>query len=308
MRTKPQILFASSRMLIGLTFIVSGLTKGLDLFSTSLKVQEYFEALGLSPNGGLPYITACLLIATELFLGMLMTFGILKNVAVKAVSALTLFFLVLTSYMYIGNLMQDCGCFGGIFSLTIKDTIFKNAALLILCGIALMEKSHCQESPKRCIVPLILSCSTGFYGLFVQPLYDTSPYHVGRPVSIEDWDIEPFASNNDLQISLHEKIKKANSFVFIIVRDMENANESKLKVVVNQINKLTLTNKDNVMLLTSTPLKNIKEREFHHIHIGNIDNSLSRKIIQSNLGFVILKGGVIENKWQQNSLGLQTFH
>lgn len=162
MRTKPQILFASSRMLIGLTFIVSGLTKGLDLFSTSLKVQEYFEALGLSPNGGLPYITACLLIATELFLGMLMTFGILKNVAVK--------------------------------------------------------------------------------------------------------------------------------------------------VVVNQINKLTLTNKDNVMLLTSTPLKNIKERELHHIHIGNIDNSLSRKIIQSNLGFIILKGGVIEDKWQQNSLGLQKFH
>ena len=292
----------------GLTFIVSGLTKSLDIFDTSLKIQEYFGALNILTYNWLYDIMASALITIELSVGLLLTLGSFVKTAIRMSFALILFFTVLTFYIYNSNNMQECGCFGGVFSFTIKETLFKNIILLLVCVMAFGEKRHCKKRKTLYTVILFaISFVGGFYGLFMQPLYDTSAYRVGKAITNEELDVEIDEESRMKHYFKTNKINRDEPYIaLIIVRDLNKTNTNKIKDIEEKIRGTVSINRNDIILLTSTPLNNI-EKSMPFISIGNIDYNLSKEIIQSNLGVVILKGGVIRSKWQQNSLFLQKF-
>lgn len=308
MKANIPIICQSARILAGLTFVISGLTKSLNIFDTSLKVQEYFEALNMLTYNWLYDIIAGTLITIELSVGLLLTFGLFVKKTIKVSFALILFFTVLTFYTYNSNYIQECGCFGQVFSLTIKETLFKNIILLFVCTVALCAKSYYKKHEiLYTVISFAISFAGGFYGLFIQPLYDTSAYRIGKAITNEELDVEIEEVDSMRQYFKKEKINEEKSYIaLIIVRDLNNINKNKIKDIEEKIRKKAYINRGDIILLTSTPLNSI-EKSMHFICIGNIDNNLSKKIIQSNLGVIILKGGVIRNKWQQNSLFLQKF-
>ena len=308
MATNAPIICSLARVLTGLTFVISGLTKSLNLFSTSLKVQEYFEAVNVSAYNWMYDIMASTLITTEIALGLLLTFGFFAKTAIRTSFALISFFLILTFYMYIGNNMQECGCFGGIFSLTIKETLFKNIFLLLVCAIALNEKAYYKKrATSYTIISFAISIVGGFYGLFMQPLYDTSAYTVGKTIMGEEMDVEFVEGNGERPSLAANKIHETEHYTaLIIVRDLKSTYEKEIKDIEEKIRRKRIVSKNDVILITSTPPSNI-EKPMRFLKIGNIDYNLSKEIIQSNLGVIILKGGKIKSKWQQNSLSLQRF-
>ena len=81
------------RLLIALTFILSGFVKAIDPLGTQYKIDDYLEAVGLAGMlpGWLTLTTSVALSATEFTLGILLLFAIRRRLA----SRLALVFMVL---------------------------------------------------------------------------------------------------------------------------------------------------------------------------------------------------------------------
>ena len=117
------------RVLVGLTFIVSGAAK---LFP--IEPFEYiFIELGVSNWLLVPFI-ARFVIAFELFIGASILFDIwLKNKVYYLAQGSLIFFTSYLVYLFItkGNDV-DCGCFGSLIQLTPIESIIKNIVLIVM--------------------------------------------------------------------------------------------------------------------------------------------------------------------------------
>lgn len=146
------------RILVGSTFLVSGLIKANDPLGFSYKLEEYFAESALNMPYLEPYALALAILACmgEVILGYAVLFGGKIKVASWALLILTLFFGWLTAYtatcdpngtyeaMVAGELVEkrvtcvtDCGCFGDAMkgslgrSLTPWESFWKDLILLL---------------------------------------------------------------------------------------------------------------------------------------------------------------------------------
>ncbi|HMN06005.1 MAG TPA: DoxX family protein [Flavobacteriales bacterium] len=147
-----------SRILVGATFIISGLIKANDPLGFSYKLEEYFAESALGLPGLMPYalylaILACL---AEVVLGFAVLVGGRMKLATWSLLGLTLFFGWLTAYtatcdpfakyevlvngvaeMRDVTCVTDCGCFGDAMkgslgrSLTPWESFSKDMILLV---------------------------------------------------------------------------------------------------------------------------------------------------------------------------------
>ena len=146
------------RILVGATFIISGLIKANDPIGFSIKLNEYFEASAL----GLPFLEpfslflAVLACLAEVVLGFAVLVGGRMKLATWALLLLTLFFGWLTAYTATCDpqakyetiingeqvlrdvtCVTDCGCFGDAMkgslgrSMTPWESFSKDMALLV---------------------------------------------------------------------------------------------------------------------------------------------------------------------------------
>ena len=125
-----------SRLIIGITFILSGFLKAVDPTGSALKIDEYLKAFHL---GGLDFISmpaGILLSAAEFLIGVCIFKGIMMRLFSKITLGFVSFFTLLTLYSALFNPVQDCGCFGEAFHLTNWETFFKNVVLLV-CALVI---------------------------------------------------------------------------------------------------------------------------------------------------------------------------
>lgn len=199
--------------------------------------------------------------------------------------------------------MQECGCFGSLFSMSIKETLFKNLTLTLVSGIMLREK----QNHERCktgsfYVFLVVATVLGFYGLFLQPMHDTSSYSVGQVLTKEELGID---FNRGHNISSSPIDNKEDISVLIIMRNFEKSEMDYVRKIRKELSKRYRINDNSLFLLTATPLKEVAEVSKNK-NVYNIDYNFSKKIIHANIGVIILEGNIIKSKWQQNSLHLQS--
>lgn len=143
------------RILLGLVFIFSGLTK---LFPI-----EYFEVL-LVKNHILnwflaPYI-ARLFIGLELTIGILLILGTrIKFTLYMAISLLLVFTgYLLWSYIFQGN-SENCGCFGTFLIMSPLEAIIKNVVMIGIGVVLFVSKTQNGfEVPLSTICLVTLSC------------------------------------------------------------------------------------------------------------------------------------------------------
>ncbi|WP_297251052.1 MauE/DoxX family redox-associated membrane protein [uncultured Prevotella sp.] len=302
MKSMPPQIYTYARLFVGIAFAISGIAKSLDIFSSSLKVQEYFEVFNTTVYGGVYDIIAGGLVTVEILLGLLLILGIFKRLVAKISFAVMVFFLLLTLYVYVNNSMQECGCFGDVFSMSIKETCLKNIILTLACGIMLCEsKKNGGRKIGSFSVCLVIAVVLGFYGLFVQPIHNASPYSVGHVLTKEELGID---SNWGYNMSLSSKNDQEDISVLIIMRNFEKREICYIRKIEEELCKRYRINDNGIFLLTATPLKEITECAKNK-NIYNIDYNFSKKIIHANVGVVVLKGNIIQSKWQQNFLHLQ---
>lgn len=106
----PNILITFVQDFVGALFIFSGFVKAVDPLGTGYKMHEYFEAFageGFRPFweylAGFSTFMAVVMIALELFVGLMLIIGWRPRLTVGIVWLLTLFFTFLTGYTYLSG-------------------------------------------------------------------------------------------------------------------------------------------------------------------------------------------------------------
>ncbi|MDE5627704.1 MAG: DoxX family membrane protein, partial [Candidatus Amulumruptor sp.] len=66
---------AAARIIIGAVFIISGLSKGIDLWGTVFKIEDYLHVWGMHQPRTIVFMGALLLSGTEFLLGALLLLG-----------------------------------------------------------------------------------------------------------------------------------------------------------------------------------------------------------------------------------------
>lgn len=191
------------RVLVALTFILSGFVKAVDPIGTQYKINDYLEAWGLLRYVPL-YATLALsvaLSAVEFCLGVMLLFAIRRRMVSRLLLAIMLVLTPLTLWLAVANPISDCGCFGDAVKLTNWQTFWKNAALLAAVAVIAhrpLYMGRFVSEPNQWIVcnytALFILAISG-YSLYTLPVFDFRPYHIGADIrkgmEIPDGAAEP---------------------------------------------------------------------------------------------------------------------
>ena len=132
----PNILITFLQDFVGAFFIFSGFVKAVDPLGTSYKMKEYFEAFGA--EGMRPmweYIAnystffAIVMIAAELFIGLMLIIGWKPRFTIGIFWLLTLFFTFLTGYTYLSG-----------YCITKQFMLLSALSILLFAAAAFPEK------------------------------------------------------------------------------------------------------------------------------------------------------------------------
>lgn len=181
------LLVNGCRMLLAVTFVLSGIVKLIDATGTQYKIADYAQMMGLEqmlPSTVALLLAVCLALL-EFYLGISMLFGVNRRVAPRLVVAMLLLFTPVTFYLALTDATPDCGCFGDAWKLTNWQTFWKNVVLL---AAAVYVAMHSRQVSRLIMVGnqwLVSLYSQVFAFVFVcvnlygLPLIDFRPYHIG---------------------------------------------------------------------------------------------------------------------------------
>lgn len=173
------------RILIGGTFIISGLTKMIDVWGFTYKIEQYLNVWGWDVTRPIVVIAAMTISAIEFVLGCMMATGSYKKSSPWIATIIMIFMLPLSAYIMIANPVDNCGCFGDYLVISNFATFCKNLAITIgLIYLCIFNKRtfgifkpYIQWIVATiCYIYILV---IGFVGYNVQPLVDFRSYKVG---------------------------------------------------------------------------------------------------------------------------------
>ncbi|MDE5785184.1 MAG: DoxX family protein [Duncaniella sp.] len=117
------------RLIIGVTFIISGWAKATDPWGTVYKISEYLDVWDMDIPRALVTSVTFLLSAWEFVWGALLLAGTYRRVSVIALLLCMAGMLPLSLYIAVASPVADCGCFGDLFKISNTATFVKNIFL-----------------------------------------------------------------------------------------------------------------------------------------------------------------------------------
>ena len=312
-----------ARLLLALTFILSGFVKAVDPLGTQYKIHDYLAAIGLAsivPDFG-TLASSVILSATEFLLGICLLFAIRRRLVSKIVVVLMTVMTLLTLWLAIDDPVTDCGCFGDALVLTNWQTFWKNVVLL---AAALIVWRYPLDMPRLISEPnqwIVMNYSAFFIlviiagrSLYTLPQFDFRPYHVGTNLR-EGWQrmlegedspyTEFFIESTDEGEDITEAVLGSQGYTFLLVAPhLENANDSQFDRL-NSIYEYCLDNGYQFYCLTASTQRGIgrwQDITGAEYPFCNTDETTLKTVIRSNPGLLLLNDGVIIRKWSHNTL------
>ncbi len=184
------------RIVIGATFIISGLSKMIDVWGFVYKIEQYLNVWGWDMTRQLVVISAMTLSSVEFVVGLMLFTGCYKRAASWGAIAIMALMLPLSTYIMIANPVDDCGCFGDFLVISNTATFFKNlaitAGLIYLCIYNKLTFGlfHPYLQWIVATVGYVYIMIIGLVGYNLQPLIDFRPYKVGASLVADDMDSE----------------------------------------------------------------------------------------------------------------------
>ena len=126
-----KILVEFCRILLGTTFVFSGVVKAIDPTGWAIKSGEYLTAFGLTHFSWMEYVLSFNIASIEFTLGICLLLAVYRKLTTLGVLLMMSFMTPLTLYLAIFNPVSDCGCFGDAIILSNWATFFKNVPLLL---------------------------------------------------------------------------------------------------------------------------------------------------------------------------------
>lgn len=174
------------RLLLAVTFIISGFVKADDPYGTVYKMQDYLMVVGISNIPDLALLVAAIVLSfIEFTMGISMLFGINRKPTARLSAMFMAIMTLLTAYIYIFNPVEDCGCFGDAIILTNGQTFAKNIVLLIAAIIVtkwhalLIELVSDNTKWLVSIISMVYLPAFAIHCIINLPLFDFRPYKIG---------------------------------------------------------------------------------------------------------------------------------
>ena len=179
-----------ARWFVGLVFVFSSLTKGVDPMGTTFKVQEYMTAWsvgGFTFEWALPLAGALsvALICAEFLVGILLITNAYRRLSAWLLVLMMLFFTVTTFIDALTNKVTDCGCFGDAVKLTNWQTFWKNVVLDVpTLWIFLTQKLRYRRRFERDGIIFMAAVAAMLifevYNIKHEPIIDFRPWKIGN--------------------------------------------------------------------------------------------------------------------------------
>ena len=190
MKSTRIIIINLFRIVLGLTFILSGFVKAIDPLGTQYKIEDYLGVLSL--GGMLPDFvtlgTSVAISAIEFTLGVLLLFAISRRVISKVTLVFMTIMTLITAWLYIANPISDCGCFGDAIHLTNGETLLKNVIMLVMTAVVVYKPRDMIRTLSNGNSTIVINYSVLFillyaaYSLYMLPQFDFRPYHIGANI------------------------------------------------------------------------------------------------------------------------------
>jgi len=306
------------RIILGAVFMFSGIAKAIDPVGTQIKLADYLYAFGMGGSflDSTLLIFACLLAGFEILLGIYMltgSFGRGTSWIVLVVMALLTPF---TLYLALKNPVEDCGCFGDALVLTNWQTFYKNVFLLVLVLIVFIWRKKIVPfiTPRRqWIVTLIMVCiivrfMTG--NIRNLPVLDFRPYKIGTDLKAEvlrrsNPAMADFFISDDSLSDQTASILGNKGYSFLLISPhLESASENNLDLIDDVYDYCEHYGYAMTGLTASGPeaIKKWTENTGAEYRFLNCDEVPLQTMVRSNPGLVLLKDGVIINKWSHSGI------
>src|SRR5579862_833610 len=178
----------TTRLLVGLLFIFSGLIKANDPLGLSYKMQEFFEVWNLSALDAWTLGFSIVMIVFEILAGVAVILGWKMRLFAWLLLLLIIFFSFLTGYAVISGKIRECGCFGNCIPLQAMGSFLKYLILLLLIVILFIYRSEIKSriSANGCklllALTLIFSFTIQWYALRYLPVIDCLPFKKGANI------------------------------------------------------------------------------------------------------------------------------
>src|SRR5450755_2318281 len=178
----------TSRLLVGILFIFSGLIKANDPLGLSYKMQEFFEVWNMSALDAWTLGFSIVMIIFEILAGVAVILGWRMRIFAWLLLLLIIFFSFLTGYAVISGKIRECGCFGNCIPLQAMGSFLKDLMLLLLIGILFMYKEEIKPLFSKntslliLALSLIFSFSIQWYALRYLPIVDCLPFKKGANI------------------------------------------------------------------------------------------------------------------------------
>lgn len=307
-----KVLVNFCRILLGLTFMFSGIVKAIDPVGTQIKLFDYLTAFGMGGTilDSTLLILACMLAGFEILIGSYLAMGAF----IRGTSFLTLLMMLVltpfTLYLALKNPVQDCGCFGDAVIITNWQTFYKNVLLLVLAMIVFIWRKRVSPfvSVRRqwVITVFMVTISVKFMASNIVnlPVLDFRPYKVGTNLLSQVSDGNPlfadFSIMDDDMNDVTMDILADTGYTFLLVSPhVEDASESDMDLIDDVFDYCTNWGY-NIVGVTSSGSDAIKrwtENTGSELKFMFSDEIPLQTMVRSNPGLVLIKGGVLVNKW-----------
>lgn len=302
------------RLFLGCVFTYSGFMMTIDPLGNSYRVEDFLRWVGLDFFLPVSFILAVIYSAYVFFIGVCLFLG--ANLKSNSMNAFVLLVFVSVGLCF-GNGGAEGSAIEPSFDLLTKSlsvSLIYLAASVLLC---LWNKFNWSLYTDRtewtiAIYSFFYAVLLAFYGLFFLPIIDLRPFSIGA-------DLSDFVKNL--------KVEKRETQIYDYFDDVNGNNDKKLKVTDNSgylflliTNNIGETNTDrrneindiydfsrrygyNFYALTASPLDCQEMREYK-VEAGGVEypfiaanNDTLLSMVRSNPGLLLLKDGIVYNKW-----------
>lgn len=201
-----KLLTHACRIVLAVTFIVSGFTKTIDPWGTALKVSEYLSIYGVEFLRPASMTFSIWLCGAELMMGCMLLCKVrIRLISIFALASM-LFFTVLTLLSATVIPVEDCGCFGEALKLTPWQTFLKNLTLLPMAVVVWWryrpDKILAFSALEIVFTVVLFFCAMylGYYCYSHLPLIDFLPYKKG--VNIREAMHAPTVEHEEIETVL----------------------------------------------------------------------------------------------------------
>lgn len=232
----------ASQLFLGLTFVVSGVLKAIDIYGTELKLIEYAGSTGFAFLCEYNMLLSVALCSFEIFLGLwLMTF-VYRKISLSVLVATMLFFSGVIIYLMINpdKNITDCGCFGEILPMGMATSLVKNIVILLLGCYLLWSIRKGDMFFHKDLTLVVLACLTASLLL---PLYTAdnlslyNPTGYGTGVNMADKKDFTLLNDDFEEVTDSLLLKTEKVYVFVLKEQPGALEKYNMKEILQKCKK-----------------------------------------------------------------------